>query len=345
MSLFKPATKQQIKLRLAFCGPAGSGKTYTALRVAHLLGGKVAVIDTENRTASKYVGESPDGQPWAFDVLNLEGDFHPQRFADAISDAARAGYDVVVVDSLTHAWSGPGGMLELVDKRGRASRSGNTFQAWGDLRPVERKLWDAIIQAPIHVIATFRTKTEWSIEEDSRGKKVPRRIGLAPEQRQGLEYELDVVGDVDLDHTVIISKTRCSALADAVLPKPGRALADPLRAWLSDGAEPAPRPQPEPVREQRQPVQAHADGESPKAGAVLVRLKALGVEGYFQARYPYVWTPAVVDSIQADVENIAAELEVSTRDLGTVGPEAILDTAHGVCGNEPVPLDRVGVAA
>ena len=344
MSLFKPATRTKSRLRLSLTGPSGSGKTFTAIRLACLLGKRVAVIDSERGSASKYVGESPDGTPWAFDVLEMTPPFHPDRYMDAIRAAGEAGYDALVIDSLTHAWSGPGGLLEFVDQRTKHHR-GDSRRAWAEATPIQKRFYDEITAAPLHVIATMRSKTAYEVEKDDRGKTVMRKVGLQAEQRDGAEYEFDVACDVTHDHDVIVGKTRCSALTDKVFRKPGPELADPLRAWLSDGAEPAPRPQPEPVREQRQPVQAHADGESPKAGAVLVRLKALGVEGYFQARYPYVWTPAVVDSIQADVENIAAELEVSTRDLGTVGPEAILDTAHGVCGNEPVPLDRVGVAA
>lgn len=104
---FRPAVRRKTKLRMAFCGPAGSGKTYTALRQAFALaahcGGRVAVIDTEHGSASKYQGESPDGIPWEFDVRELT-DFSPTAYTEAIVEAGRLGYAVLVVDSLSHAW-------------------------------------------------------------------------------------------------------------------------------------------------------------------------------------------------------------------------------------------------
>lgn len=237
--MFKPATKTKSRLRLALMGPSGSGKTYTALRAAHLLtdNGKIAYIDTENGSASKYAGEAPDGTPWAFDVMEMGAPYTPKRFVDAIRAAEAAGYAVVVIDSMSHMWSGRGGMLDIVDEKGRGSRSGNTFEAWGAVKPLEREFWDAIVACKINLICCFRTKSEWVIEKNDKGKSVPRKIGTKAEQRDGVEYEFDVALMLEEDNHASVIKTRCSALTGLTWSKPGRDVVDPLRKWLSDGAE------------------------------------------------------------------------------------------------------------
>lgn len=222
---FKKATKGSGKLRLALAGPAGSGKTYTSLSVACALGQPVAVVDTERGSASKYA------DMFDFDVLELES-FHPDRYVEAIHDAEAAGYAVLVIDSLSHAWMGKDGALELVDKAARRSQSSNSFAAWREVTPSHNAMVDAIVGAGLHVIVTMRSKQEYVQEKDDRGRTVIRKVGLAPVQRDGLEYEFDVYGDLDNDNTLIVGKTRCPALSGAVLKKPGAALAQTLTEWL-----------------------------------------------------------------------------------------------------------------
>lgn len=233
---FQKAVKRKAKLRIGLVGPSGSGKTFTALRIARGLGGRVAVIDTEHGSASLYA------DLFDFDVMELAS-FAPDTYVAAIQAAADAGYDVVVVDSLSHAWMGKDGALEQVDKHAARER-GNSFGAWRHVTPMHNRLVETIVGAPIHVIATMRSKTEYVIEEDSRGKKVPRKIGMAPVQRDGMEYEFTVVGDMDYDHRLMITKSRCSALADAVIEKPGEDVAATLTGWLENAAPEAPRPTP-----------------------------------------------------------------------------------------------------
>jgi len=247
MLQFKPATRHKLKARVALAGPSGSGKTYTALRLAFGLvgaGGRVAVIDTENRSAEKYVGTVADGIAWAFDVAT-PGTFDPVELAATLREAAKH-YDVIVVDSLTHFWSGEGGMLERVDSAAKRSNSRNSFDAWRTEKPTERAMLAALTGIGCHLIVTMRTKTEWVIEENDRGKKMPRKIGTKAEQRDGIEYEFDVVGDLDIDHTFIASKTRCPALDGKVFPRPGADVAGILRTWLDDGDAVAAQPEPVP---------------------------------------------------------------------------------------------------
>lgn len=146
---FRPATKKRSRLRMAIDGPSGSGKTYTSLRFATELGTKIAVINTESGAIEKYLGDSPDGVPFAFDVCELP-DHSPSRYIEAIEAAGKAGYDVLIIDSLSHAWDGVSGALELVDKKG-----GNRFTAWKDVTPLHRRMIDAILRSPCHIIATM----------------------------------------------------------------------------------------------------------------------------------------------------------------------------------------------
>lgn len=229
---FTRATKAQAKARLAFAGPSGSGKTYTSLTTATALGGRIAFIDTERGSASKYA------DLFTFDVLTMHT-YDPRDLVKALAAAGANGYDVVVVDSLSHFWMGIGGMLEQVDHAAKRSGGGNTFAGWKEARPMERAMVDALLSYPGHVIVTMRTKTEWVVEENDRGKKVPKKIGTKPEQREGIEYEFDIVGDLDLDNTLIVSKSRCKPLAKAVIREPGEEFGHKVKEWLSAGVEPA----------------------------------------------------------------------------------------------------------
>lgn len=233
---FQKAVKHEAKLRLAIAGPSGSGKTYTSLAIATALanGGKIALVDTEHGSASKYA------DLFDFDVLEMQAPFHPKRFVDAIAEAGAAGYSVIVLDSLTHAWSGPGGLLEIVDGFAARMKSANTFAAWKDATPIQNALVEGIVAAPLHLIATMRSKQEYVLTQDDRGKTTPRKVGMAPQQRDGFEYEFDVFIDMDIDNTGIVQKTRCPALTGGVFKKPGADVAGILLAWLSG----APQPQP-----------------------------------------------------------------------------------------------------
>lgn len=222
---FAPATKEQAKARVAFAGPSGSGKTYTALVTALTFGQKVAVIDTEHRSASKY------SDLFKFHTLAMHR-YDPRDLVKALAIAGQSGFEVVVVDSLSHFWSGADGMLEQVD---RAAPKGNNFAGWKEARPMERAMLDALLGYPGHVVVTMRTKTAYEITTDDRGKSKPVKIGLKPEQRDGIEYEFDIVGDLDVGHRLTVSKSRCAPLADAVIDKPGEEFAQQILDWLGDG--------------------------------------------------------------------------------------------------------------
>jgi AAA domain len=230
MSGFKKATKSQARLRLALIGSSGSGKTFSALRIARgLVGphGRVAVADSERGSASKYAGI------FDFDSQDMES-FAPKDYVAVINEAEKAGYEVLIIDSLSHAWMGKGGALEMVDQVAKQSKSKNSFDAWRSVTPEHNAMVDAILRARLHIIVTMRVKTEYVVEEVN-GKKTPRKVGLAPVQRDGLEYEFDVAADMD-GAELVVTKTRCPDLAKAVVREPGEKLGEQLRAWLTDGA-------------------------------------------------------------------------------------------------------------
>lgn len=227
MSSFTPATRTSTKARVALAGPSGSGKTWTALTLAHALGESIAVIDTERGSASKYAGVNG----WKFETV-APGSFAPDALTALLAEAGQEGFDVLVLDSWSHYWMGVDGMLEQVDKR---ARNGNNFSGWKEVRPDERRMIDALISYPGHVIATLRVKTEYVIEENDRGKKVPRKVGLKPEQREGVEYEFDLVGDMDHENTLTVSKSRIPALTRSVIKEPDRELGLTIRRWIEEG--------------------------------------------------------------------------------------------------------------
>jgi hypothetical protein len=233
MGKFRKATKAQAKLRLGLVGPAGSGKTWTALELGSLIGKRVAVIDTERGSASKY------SDTFSFDSLELET-FSPLTYVDAIHAAEAEGYDVIVVDSLSHAWMGKEGALDQVDRR--AGGKLGSFGAWRDVTPMHNALVDALVGAKAHIIVTLRAKTEYVLETNDKGKPAPRKVGMAPVQREGLDYEFDVVGTLDHTNAITIDKTRCARLHGRVFQRENPALAELLRAWLTDGAAPAEEP-------------------------------------------------------------------------------------------------------
>jgi hypothetical protein len=215
---------------MALDGVSGSGKTFTALRMATALGKRIAVINTESGAVEKYLGLAPDGIPFQFDVCELN-DFAPSKYTETILAAAVAGYDVLIIDSLSHAWAGSGGALELKDRKG-----GNSFTAWKDITPMHNQMIEAILRSPCHVIVTMRSKTEYVLETNGSGKQVPVKVGMAPIQRAGMEYEFDVYCSIDSEHIMRVSKSRCPEVADAVTVKPGAAFMEPIVSWLNDGS-------------------------------------------------------------------------------------------------------------
>jgi len=233
MSMFTKATKKKAKLRAALFGPSGSGKTYSALRMATGIGGKIAVIDTEHGSASKY------SDRFTFDVCDLKDDQSVHAYVATMAEAGKAGYDVLVIDSLTHGWQE---LLSEVEQIAKAKYKGNTWSAWSEGNPVQKSLIKAILSYPGHVIATMRSKTEWNSTTDERGKVRPIRIGLAPEQGKSIEFEFDLLLEFNTEHMATVIKDRTGKFQDKIIEKPGEDFGKALADWLNEGELPPPPP-------------------------------------------------------------------------------------------------------
>jgi nucleoside-triphosphatase THEP1 len=232
---FAKAQRRQVKVKLAVTGPSGSGKTYSALRLAKGIAGdsKVAFIDTENGSASLY------SDRFDFDVLDVESPFTPDKYVEAIKAAVEAGYKVAVIDSFSHAWE-----AVLEKKTAMDARGGNSFTNWGVAGKDLKTILTEILQSDIHVVATMRSKTEYSQEKDAQsGKTVVKKLGLAPIMRDGIEYEFSTVFDVAMNHEAAASKDR-TGLFDGkifqITEATGRAVFD----WLQSAPPPEPKAAP-----------------------------------------------------------------------------------------------------
>jgi hypothetical protein len=188
----------------------------------------VALIDTEHHSAEKYAGD------FEFDTLNLD-EPKIEAYEAAIKVACQAKYDVLVIDSLSHAWYAA---QEMVDQAAAKMKSANTYMAWGSVTPKWNDFLRTIITTNLHVIGTARSKCDYVLEQTANGKTVPKKVGMAPIMREGAEYEFDVAAEMDLEHRMLIGKTRCPALDGQVFSKPGADVAEILTKWLSEGSEP-----------------------------------------------------------------------------------------------------------
>jgi len=229
---FKPASRDEVSVKLALMGVSGSGKTYSALRMARgLVGpsGRIALIDTENRSASIYSSH------FDFDVDNIEA-YKAKNFADSIAAAVRAKYDCLIIDSASHIWEGVLSYKVKLDNAG-----GNSFAHWQEAGEKYKEVMNAILHAPIHVICCFRSKSAYVLEE-SDGKQVPRKVGMAPIAREGMEYEFSVVFDIARTHYATTDKDRTGLFLDEEPFLITEETGERVAAWLAETGFPKPKP-------------------------------------------------------------------------------------------------------
>lgn len=240
---FRKAERRKSKLRLAIAGPSGSGKTASSLLIAYGLCGdweKIGLVDTESGSGDLYanavIGNTTIGE---YNILTLEPPYTPDKYINAIRAAEQAGLEVLIIDSASHAWAGEGGLL---DQHGRIAASGkmNSFAAWRQITPLHNKLVETMLRSNLHLIVTLRAKTEYVVTQE-KGKTEVKKVGLAPVQRDGFEYEFTVFLDIAADHTANASKDRTSLLdGQYFIPTPETG--QMLRQWLESGVD-KPEPQ------------------------------------------------------------------------------------------------------
>jgi hypothetical protein len=226
---FRKAERRKAKLRLGITGPAGSGKTYGALLIAFGLGGKIAMIDTENGSGDLYADLG------SYDICSLTPPYEVKKYLNAIHDAETSGYDVLIIDSLSHAWNGEGGLLDMQGKVADNGRK-NSFAAWRAVTPFYNRLIEAMLCSKCHIIATMRSKTEYIQVENERGRTEIRKVGLAPLQREGMDYEFGTVFDLSINHMATVSKDRTN-IFDGNIFTITQDTGIKLKEWLDSGAD------------------------------------------------------------------------------------------------------------
>ena len=235
MSLqIRKAVRRKAKLRLGIAGPSGAGKTYSALLLAFgMKAGKIGLIDTEHGSGDLYAHLGD------YDLITLTPPYTVSRYREALSAFESSGYDIVIIDSISHAWAGEGGLL---DKHGRAvdgSKTKDSFSAWRMVTPDHNAFIDAMLSSPCHIIATMRSKTDYVLVEMERnGRKVmtPQKVGMAPIQRDGMEYEFTVMLDLNIDHIASASKDR-TGLFDGSFVRIDQNVGARIQGWLDSGED------------------------------------------------------------------------------------------------------------
>ena len=227
---FQKAKREQVWLKVLLSGASGSGKSYSALKVATGIakecGSGIAYIGTEG-SRNKYYADEFD-----YDLLELEEPFECEKYIEAIDAAVEAGYKVLIIDSMTHEWKW---LNDVHDKM-----PGNSFTNWGKLKPRHHKFMDKVLNSPIHIIATARGKDDWVLE-DKNGKQVPKKVGMGQQQDKDISYEYTVslmiaqdthVASADKDNTKLFD-----GRFEVLTEKDGVRLYE----WANKGEAPAPK--------------------------------------------------------------------------------------------------------
>lgn len=227
----KLAQRHQAKMKMALQGPSGSGKTMGALLIAYGLcqnWSKIAVIDTENYSASLYAHLGK------YSVLNITAPFTPEKYIEAIKLCKDAGVEVIILDSISHEWDGSGGILDI-----HGNMTGNSFTNWAKLTPRHNAFVQAILQSPVHIIATIRSKQDYVLSERN-GKQIPEKVGLKGVTRDGMDYEYTLVLDLDIKHNAVASKDRTGLFMDKPEFKITPVTGEQILSWCQQGLPKSP---------------------------------------------------------------------------------------------------------
>ncbi len=223
----RKAERKKAKLRLGLSGAAGSGKTRGALEIATGMGGKIGMIDTESGRGDIYARD------YEYDLIRLEAPYSTARYIEAMKMFEEAGYDILIIDSMSHAWNGAGGVVSIVDAGGKGWFSPQGIKAGAE----QQAFIDAIITSKMHIICTFRAKTKYEVEKNDRGQNVPRKIGLEPIQKDNVEYELTLFMTLDQNHYGTVTKDN-TKMYDQQIIKVDKEMGAHLMRWLDEGVDP-----------------------------------------------------------------------------------------------------------
>jgi len=260
MNPFQKASRSQVYLKLAITGVTGSGKTLSAILLALGLvdpGKRIAVEDTENDSASLYADlteaqcrsmKIPEAEIASvmeasrlFDVMPIAPPYQAEHFASGIDAAVAAGYGAVIVDSASHFWKGILAYKDQIDSHGK----GNSYTNWKQADQKFDPVIERVLQSKIHVIFCMRSKQDYAQTEEN-GRKVVKKLGLAPIMRENLEYEFTTVFDIGLDHSAVASKDRSGMFPVDRIFKISKATGLEFRDWLNTAT---PKPEPEPAKQ------------------------------------------------------------------------------------------------
>lgn len=336
-SPFRKAERRGLFARAALVGPSGAGKTYTALIGAGVFadGKPVAVIDTEGRSSEHYA------DLWDFDVAPIgpfEEQMGPRRYLDEFAADIRYavdprnGYGALVIDSLTHAWNA---ILALVDE---AKRGNNSWSGWAVGTPAWQEILDLILFSQMHVIVTMRSRTEWVLNEvqdaNGRTRTEPTRVGTAAQARHGIEYEFQAVAEMDLDHTLRVTKSRIDILTDAVVRKPDREFWERYAGWLDAGVPRMNETQRAEIDELRAAVKQH-----PHKRALAEQIRGYLDEHHLDLERLYEDEAVGVIAAIRRLLGSADEHDDDDPDGGGERPPAPPDDDPAPAGTVPVPDD------
>lgn len=231
---FQKAKREQVWLKVLLSGASGSGKSYSALKMATGIAKKcnseIAYIGTEGSRNKYYANE------FDYDLLELEEPFECEKYMAAIDEAVKAGYKVLIIDSMTHEWKW---LNDVHDKM-----PGNSFANWGKLKPRHHKFMDKVLNSPIHIIATARGKDDWVLE-DKNGRQVPKKVGMGQQQDKDISYEYTVSLMISQDTHVASADKDNTHLFDGKFEVLTENDGEKLYNWANQGEAPAPKePQP-----------------------------------------------------------------------------------------------------
>ncbi len=335
--IMEPAVRSQAKIKLAMSGTSGSGKTLSSLLLGYGLvkaanpgisddaaWAKICIIDTENRSGSLYQGYDRLGGGLvvgSYQKINLSAPFTPAVYIQAIDVAERGGIEFLIIDSLSHAWQGEGGMLDI--QGAVTKRVGNSYTAWREVTPLHNRLVDKILQCNMHVCLTMRSKTEYVLDDDERGRKVPRKVGMAPVFRDGIEFETTLFFEIAQDHTASATKDR-TGLFDGqyfvISPKTGEV----VWKWLESGAvptEPAVPVIPDPAPASRDEyVEAAASEITPE------QIEAMGYDELMSAivgKYDSIKDRLTPNDKRALAKNIKTITNSNSANFKTLGEDKV----------------------